>query len=83
MVMEDGGRSRGFGFVEFEDEESLKKALFKLNGISLMGRNINLKHDPRGGGRCVPSWGTAVRVPSPIVRPHHCRVRDRLYAVLH
>ena len=34
------GRSRGFGFIEMDDEESGKKAIEELNGAELEGRAI-------------------------------------------
>jgi len=34
------GRSKGFGFVEFEDAEAAKAAIEKMNGTDLEGRNI-------------------------------------------
>ncbi len=36
----DSGRSRGFGFVEMEDEEGAKKAIEMLNGKPLGGRDL-------------------------------------------
>ncbi len=36
-------RSKGFGFVEFENEEDASKALASLNGTEQMGRNIAVK----------------------------------------
>jgi len=34
------GRSRGFGFVEMENETDASKAIESLNGSELNGRNI-------------------------------------------
>ena len=34
------GRSRGFGFVEMENEEDAKKAIDQLNGTEVEGRKI-------------------------------------------
>lgn len=34
------GRSKGFGFVEFENPEEAKAAIEKLNGTDMDGRNI-------------------------------------------
>lgn len=39
----DTGRSRGFGFVEFETEEEAEKAIEKLDGIAFNERNIVVK----------------------------------------
>ena len=36
----DTGRSRGFGFVEFETEDEAKEAVSKFNGVALNKRNI-------------------------------------------
>jgi RNA recognition motif-containing protein len=46
------GRSRGFGFVEFEDASSADEAQKALNGQQLGGRDlrVNEAHDKRGGG---------------------------------
>ncbi|EKD64949.1 MAG: RNP-1 like protein RNA-binding protein [uncultured bacterium] len=37
------GNSRGFGFVEMVNDEDAKKAIEKLNGYNLEGRNIVVK----------------------------------------
>lgn len=34
------GRSKGFGFVEYADEESAKKAIDAMNGKDYEGRNL-------------------------------------------
>jgi cold-inducible RNA-binding protein len=34
------GRSKGFGFVEFEDDDAAKAAIDKLNGSEIQGRKI-------------------------------------------
>ncbi len=34
------GRSKGFGFVEFDDDEAGKAAMNKLNGTDMQGRSI-------------------------------------------
>lgn len=34
------GRSKGFGFVEFESDDAARQAIEKLNGTDLDGRNI-------------------------------------------
>ena len=36
------GRSRGFGFVEYETEEQAQEAIDKLNEKELKGRNIRV-----------------------------------------
>jgi cold-inducible RNA-binding protein len=36
----DSGRSKGFGFVEFDDDDAAKAAMDKLNGTDLQGRTI-------------------------------------------
>jgi len=51
----DTGRSRGFGFVTFEDDEAADKAVAALNGTDLDGRTIRVdvaqaKQRSNGGG---------------------------------
>jgi RNA recognition motif-containing protein len=51
----DTGRSRGFGFVTFEDDEAAEQAVAALNGTELDGRTIRVdvaqaKERNRGGG---------------------------------
>ena len=46
------GRSRGFGFVTFDDPKSMEDAIEAMNGIDLDGRNISVdKAQPNQGGR--------------------------------
>jgi len=48
------GRSRGFGFVTFADDEAGNTAISRMNGASLDGRSLNVNEAqdraPRGGG---------------------------------
>ncbi|KAK8636401.1 hypothetical protein V6N13_124147 [Hibiscus sabdariffa] len=45
------GRSRGFGFVTFRDEKSMRDAIEGMNGQNLDGRNITVNEaQSRGGG---------------------------------
>ena len=50
----DTGRSRGFGFVTFEDDEAADKAVAALNGTELDGRAIRVDvaqaKERKGGG---------------------------------
>lgn len=56
----DSGRSKGFGFVEFENEDDNQKAVDQLNGQELDGRAITVslarpkedrpRRDFNGGG---------------------------------
>ena len=50
------GRSRGFGFVEMNNDSEAQAAISQLNGRDLMGRKINVnearprENRPAGGG---------------------------------
>ena len=48
------GRSRGFGFVEFENDDDADKAVAAMNGTELEGRNLVVNEAkpmaPREGG---------------------------------
>ena len=50
------GRSKGFGFVEMENDQEARKAIEELNNAELSGRNIKVNesrpksNDSRGGG---------------------------------
>jgi cold-inducible RNA-binding protein len=51
----DTGRSRGFGFVTFEDDDAADKAVAALNGTELDGRTMRVdvaqaKERSGGGG---------------------------------
>lgn len=51
----DTGRSKGFGFVEMENDDDNQKAIDQLNGKDLDGRSINVslakpKEDRPAGG---------------------------------
>jgi cold-inducible RNA-binding protein len=53
----DTGRSKGFGFVEMENNSDAQKAIKQLNGTSQGGRTITVneakpeREGSRGGGR--------------------------------
>jgi RNA recognition motif-containing protein len=48
------GRSRGFGFVTFDDDNAAKSAISGMDGSTLDGRNIRVneaqERPPRQGG---------------------------------
>lgn len=48
------GRSRGFGFVEFEDAEQAKAAIAGLNGRELGGRALTVNEARSDGGQRGP-----------------------------
>ena len=43
------GRSRGFGFVTFKDEKSMKDAIDEMNGKELDGRTITVNESQSRG----------------------------------
>ena len=50
----DTGRSRGFGFVSFDDDAAADEAISQMDGADLDGRSIRVnearERAPRGGG---------------------------------
>lgn len=54
IVMDrDTGRSKGFGFVEFSNDEEAKAAMSGLNGKDIQGRSLTVNEArprPEGGG---------------------------------
>lgn len=53
VVMDrDTGRSRGFGFVEYADDQSARNAMTALDGTDMGGRTlrVNEAHERGGGG---------------------------------
>ncbi len=55
IVDRETGRSRGFGFVEMEDDNEARAAISALNGQDFEGRDLNVNEArpraPRTGGR--------------------------------
>jgi cold-inducible RNA-binding protein len=51
----EGGRSRGFGFVEFGSEDDAERAIDELNGTDVRGRKILVKE--AGGDRATTTTG--------------------------
>ncbi|KAG7292259.1 hypothetical protein NEMBOFW57_002294 [Staphylotrichum longicolle] len=51
----DTGRSRGFGFVRYTNEEDAQKAIAAMNNVEFDGRQIRVDKasdtGPKGGGR--------------------------------
>uniref|UniRef100_A0A0E0LQB5 CCHC-type domain-containing protein n=1 Tax=Oryza punctata TaxID=4537 RepID=A0A0E0LQB5_ORYPU len=46
------GRSRGFGFVIFDDKKAMEEAIEAMNGMDLDGRNITVERaQPQSSGR--------------------------------
>ncbi|KAM8839802.1 cold inducible RNA binding protein a [Synchiropus picturatus] len=54
------GRSRGFGFVKYDNVEDAKDALEAMNGKTLDGRAIRVDEAGKSG-RARPSYGSAPR----------------------
>ena len=47
----DTGRSRGFGFVTFSDDQAATSAMSEMNGADFGGRNIRVYEAVEKGGR--------------------------------
>jgi cold-inducible RNA-binding protein len=50
----EGGRSRGFGFVELGSSDDVARAIGEMNGLKMDGRALQVNEarpqEPRGGG---------------------------------
>ena len=61
ITQRDTGRSRGFGFVTFAQDDDAKTAISKMDGTSLDGKTIKVNEaqekSPRGGGRSGGGFG--------------------------
>jgi cold-inducible RNA-binding protein len=63
----DSGRSKGFGFVKYDGEESAQRAMDEMNETELDGRTIRVdwatekSRDGNGGGRRDGGRGKAPR----------------------
>ncbi|KAF3776823.1 Glycine-rich RNA-binding protein 2 [Nymphaea thermarum] len=60
----DTGRSRGFGFVNFDSGDSASSALSSMDGQELDGRNIRVSYAnerPSGGSRAGGGFGGGYR----------------------
>lgn len=52
ILERDSGRSRGFGFVTFENDEDADTAMSQMDGAELDGRSIRVNEaQSKGGGR--------------------------------
>ena len=51
IIDRDSGRSKGFGFVEMDDDDQARTAIEDLNGSDLDGRTIVVKEAEDRGGR--------------------------------
>jgi len=47
----DSGRSRGFGFVTFDAEDAVQKAITEMNGTELDGNTIKVDQAAERGGK--------------------------------
>jgi len=62
----DSGRSKGFGFVEMENDEEADKAIAEMNGKDMDGRNLVVnearpmqpRDNNRGGGGSGGGYGS-------------------------
>ncbi|HMP01421.1 MAG TPA: RNA-binding protein [Gemmatales bacterium] len=54
IIDRETGRSRGFGFVEMDDDSEALAAIDVMNGFAYKGRNLTVNEarprEPRGGG---------------------------------
>ncbi|XP_027935772.1 polyadenylate-binding protein 7 [Vigna unguiculata] len=56
VVVYDDGKSKGYGFVQFESEESANSAIEKLNGSTVRDKQIYVGKFVRKGDRILPGY---------------------------
>ncbi|KAL2978688.1 hypothetical protein AAZX31_13G131100 [Glycine max] len=56
VVMSEDGKSKGYGFVQFEWEESANNAIEKLNGSTVGNKQIYVGKFVRKGDRILPGY---------------------------
>ncbi|KAG5126256.1 hypothetical protein JHK82_027091 [Glycine max] len=56
VVMSGDGKSKGYGFVQFESEESANNAIEKLNGSTVGDKQIYVGKFVRKGDRILPGY---------------------------
>ncbi len=50
-------QNKGFGFVEMPNELELRKAIFELNGLEIMGRNLEVSISDKKAKEKAPKIG--------------------------
>ncbi|XP_028108068.1 polyadenylate-binding protein 7-like isoform X1 [Camellia sinensis] len=55
VVMSDDGKSKGYGFVQFDSEESANAAIEKYNGFSIGGKQMYVGKFVKKSDRILPS----------------------------
>ncbi|KAI8013427.1 Polyadenylate-binding protein 7 [Camellia lanceoleosa] len=55
VVMSDDGKSKGYGFVQFDSEESANTAIEKYNGFSIGGKQMYVGKFVKKSDRILPS----------------------------
>lgn len=51
VIVGPDGRKKGFGTVRFYKADDATKAIETLNGVELQGRDLEVRHDNKSGGR--------------------------------
>jgi RNA recognition motif-containing protein len=60
LVLDRGtGQSRGFAFVEMNEESEAERAVEALDGRAFKGRALNVRQAQRRSGLGGPAWGGA------------------------
>lgn len=65
----DTGKPRGFGFCEYNDEETAKNAMRALNGSEFNGRALRVTHSEESQARQAPGGLRPRPTNEPVVKP--------------
>lgn len=74
VVKNRRGRSKGFGFVEFETPEAVQTAIAQMNGKELKGRNMVVREARPPRTDQAPEGGVQPEVPAQSVEPKSTEV---------
>lgn len=78
-VEEEGGKSKGWGIVEYSTPMEAAEAMTRLNDTELMGRPVHVREDREAGGRSAGSANRVDRMAPGSARPRPSATGCKVY----